>query len=162
MDQFESLCSVLGDEARICSALAGVLRDEQQAVVGLHPEAIFACLERRQTLQEELLQLASLRREMVRGAASECGAAPTESATTLLPLLPPPSQVRLRVRLRALRRALLEARGLERQNALLAGASFESAGDLLRALGALVPGARYGADARVAPPAASERVDRRV
>ena len=64
--------------------------------------------------------------------------------------------------MRSLRRALLEARGLERQTSLLLDASLDTVGDLLRALRAHVPGARYGADAQVAGPATAERLDRRV
>jgi flagellar biosynthesis/type III secretory pathway chaperone len=145
----------------VCGALAEVLRDEQQAVVRLQPQAILACLEQRQVLQDELVRLAGLRRALVRDVASQRGAS-TESATALLPLLPPDPQARLRSRVRSLRRALLEARGLERQNGRLVEASLDTVTDLLRTLAALVPGARYGADAQVAPLAASERIDRRV
>lgn len=162
MDQVESLCAVLGDETRVCGALTGVLRSEQEAVVALRPVMILTCLEERQVLQDELARLSSRRRELVREIAARYGApAAPGSATGLLPLLPPAPQDRLRAGLRALRRVLLEARGLERQNALLAGASLESVGDLLRVLGALVPGARYDAGARVAAPAVTEQVDRR-
>jgi hypothetical protein len=162
MDQVESLCAVLGDETRVCGALSGVLRTEQEAVVALRPEMILTCLEERQALQDELVRLSSRRRELVQELAAHYGAAVERgSATALLPLLPPAPQDRLRAGLRTLRRALLEARGLERQNALLAGASLDSVGDLLRALRTLAPGARYDAGARVATPAATEQVDRR-
>jgi hypothetical protein len=162
MDQVETLCAVLGDETRVCGALSGVLRSEQQAVVGLRPEVILACLEERQALQDELGRLATRRRELVRELAARYGTPrETESASALLPLLPPAPRDRLRDGLRELRRALLEARGLERQNDRLVGAGLESVGDLLRALRALVPGARYDADARVAAPEATEQVDRR-
>ena len=159
MDQLESLCAVLGDETRLCGEIAGVLRDEQRAVVDLRPQAIFACLERREVLQGELARLVERRRALVVGVAAERGTT-VPSATALLPLLPAAPQARLRSRLRALRSALLEARGLERQNSLLAGASLESVGDLLRTLRALVPGARYDAEAQVAAPAAAEQIDR--
>ena len=161
MDQVESLCAVLGDEARVCGVLTAVLREEQQAVIRLRPQAILACVEQRQALHDELTRLAGLRRALVRDVATERGA-PTESATALVPLLPPDPQARLRSRVRSLRRALLEARGLERQNGLLVEASLDTVSDLLRALAGLVPGARYGADARFAPPVANDRIDRRV
>ena len=160
-DRVETLCDVLGEETRLCGALVAVLSEEQRAVVALRPGAILACLEERQALHEELERLAAHRRTLVNDAASECGADAAQSATSLLPLLPPDPQARLRARLRALRRALLEARSLERQNALLAGASLEAIGEMLPALRALLPGVRYGADAQVDTPAAAERVDRR-
>ena len=154
MDQVESLCTVFRNETRVCSAIAAILRDEQEAVIRLRPGAILACLEQRQALQDELLRLVAQRRALVRDVARERGAT-TESATALLPLLPPEPQARLRAEVRSLRRALLEARGLERQNAVLVEAGLDSVGDLLRALRTLVPGARYGADAQVAAPAAA-------
>jgi flagellar biosynthesis/type III secretory pathway chaperone len=161
MDQVDTLCAVLGDETRVCGALATVLREEQRAVVQLRPEAILACLEQRQALQDELVHLAARRRALVRDVATTRGAK-TESATELLPFLPPDPQARLRARVRSLRRALLEARGLERQNGILLDASLDTVNDLLRALRAHVPGARYGADAQFAMPASTERIDRRV
>lgn len=160
MDQIEHLCDVLGEEARVCGDLAGVLRDEQEAVVRLRPEAILTCLERRETLQEDLLRLARERRELVEAVSSAHGRR-TSRATEVLPLLPPEPQTRVRGQLQELRRALLEARGIGRQNALLLGSSLGTIGDLLRTLRALVPGARYGADAQVATPNAADRVDRR-
>ena len=95
MDQVESLCTVFRDETRVCSAIAAILRDEQEAVIRLRPGAILACLEQRQALQDELLRLVAQRRALVRDVARERGAA-TESATALLPLLPPEPQARLR------------------------------------------------------------------
>jgi flagellar biosynthesis/type III secretory pathway chaperone len=160
-DRVETLCDVLDEETRLCGALAAVLNEEQRAVVALRPGAILACLEERQALHEELERLAARRRTLVHDAASEHGADATASATSLLPLLPPDPQARLRAQLRALRRALLEARSLERQNASLAGASLEALGEMLPALRALLPGVRYGADAQVDAPAAAERIDRR-
>lgn len=160
MDQIDHLCDVLGEEARLCTDLAGVLRDEQDAVVQLRPEAILTCLERREALQEHLVRLAHQRRALVEAVAAAHGHA-TSRATEVLPLLPPGSQTRVRGQLRELRRALLEARGVGRQSALLIGSSLDTVGDLLRTLRALVPGARYGADAQVATPSASDRLDRR-
>jgi transposase len=161
MEQVESLCAVLGDETRVCGALAAVLRNEQRAVVGLRPEVILACLEERQGLQDELVRLVTRRRELVRDVALAYGTGDVESATALLPHLPAEPQSRVRTSVRALRRALLEARGLERQNEQLIGGSLESIGELLRALRALVPGARYDAGAQVASPPPTEQVDRR-
>jgi flagellar biosynthesis/type III secretory pathway chaperone len=158
-DPVENLCAVVGEEARICGELVGVLREEQQAVVALRPEAILACLEQRMAVQEELLRLTADRQALVRDLAA-AHHLETPSATALLLRLPPGPGQRLRARLRSLRRTLLEARGLERQNALLAGASRDSVDELLRALQALLPGTRYGADAQVASPAATERIDR--
>jgi len=160
VDQIEHLCDVLGQETRLCGDLAGVLRDEQEAVVRLRPEAILACLDRRETLQEELHRLAEARRALVSAVGAAHGR-PTTSATEVLPLLPPEPQARVRGQLRELRRALLEARGLGRQNQLLIGSRLDTVGDMLRALRALVPGARYGADAQVETPSGVDRLDRR-
>ena len=151
-DSVESLCGLLGEETRVCDDLADALRAEQVATVGLDPEGILVCIERRELLQEELVRLAGERRRLVSALALERGTR-TERVVELLPLLPPPSQDRVRGGLRRLRGALLAARGLGRQQQLVAGASLEHVGDLLRALRALVPGVRYGADARVETPA---------
>jgi hypothetical protein len=160
VDQIDHLCEVLGEEARLCTDLAGALREEQDAVVQLRPEAILACLERREMLQERLVRLAEQRRAIVEAVAAAHGRR-TSRATEVLPLLPPESQTRVRGQVRALRRALLETRGLGRQSALLIGSSLDMVGDMLRTLRALVPGARYGADAQVAAPSAADRLDRR-
>ena len=78
-----------------------------------------------------------------------------------LPHLPPPSQARLEGALRSLRGALLGARTLERRNAQLAASGLDSVEEMLRALQSVTPGTRYRADARLAPPASVDRVDRR-
>ena len=160
MDHVERLCRVLNEETRLCGELAGVLREEQEAVIRLRPEEILSCLERRETIQGRLVDLARERRDVVRDLAAARGSRATR-ATEMLPLLPPEPQTRVRDHLRRLREALLEARGLERQNAQLVGSNLDTVTDLLRALRALVPGARYGADAEVAVPAAIEGLDRR-
>jgi flagellar biosynthesis/type III secretory pathway chaperone len=161
MDQLDTLCALLGEEAGLCGTLTTALREEQQAMVALEPERIFGSLEKRRALQDELGRLATRRRALVREVARERGT-DAESATELLVVLPPAPRGELLGRLRALRRALLEARGLERQNALIARASLQHTEELLQTLRGLVPGARYGADARIAAPAALESVDRRV
>ena len=161
MDQVETLCGLLGDEAAVCGSLATALREEQAAMIALHPEAIFSALGKRRALQEELARFADRRRAVVRDVGRLHGADVT-SATELLVVLPPEPRTELLGRLRGLRRALLEARGLERQNALLARASLRHTEDMLRTLRGLVPGAHYGADAQIAAPAALESVDRRV
>ncbi len=161
MERLDSLCAVLGEETEVCGALSAVLRREQQAVIGLRPDAILACLQERQALAEELEQLASRRRALVSAVARNRGNG-AASAGTLLAHLPPEVQPVLRTRLRALRTALLETRGLERQNALLAGASQESVTEILCALRTLTPGARYGANAEVNVPRARDLVNRRV
>jgi flagellar biosynthesis/type III secretory pathway chaperone len=156
MDGLESLCEVIGEEAHVCGVLVGVLRDEQEAIVGLRPQAILSCVEQRQVLHDALVRLAERRRALVRGAGAS-------SVTALLPLLAPEPRARVRARLGALRTALLEARGLERQNELLVGTGLDTVNELLGALRALVPGARYGADAQLAPLAGgTERLDRHV
>jgi flagellar biosynthesis/type III secretory pathway chaperone len=159
VNRLEALCNVLGDETRVCADLAAVLKNEQEAMVGLRAQALLACIEERQTLGEALLRLAAERRTLVAALAAERGTS-ADSVTALLPHLPPEPQVELRSRLRILRQALLETRRLERQNALLAGASEETVSELLRALAALAPGARYGADAQLDTRAALEQVDR--
>ena len=161
MERLDSLCVVLGEETEVCGALSLVLRREQEAVIGLRPDAILACLQERQALAEELERLATRRRALVSAVAREQGK-DAPSAGTLLAHLPPELQPVLRTRLRELRTALLETRGLERQNALLAGASQESVTEILCALRTLTPGARYGANAEVKVPRARDLVDRRV
>ena len=160
MERLDSLCAVLGEETQVCGALSAVLRREQQAVIQLRPDAILGCLQERQALAEELEQLATRRRDLVSEVARERGTV-AASATMLLATLPPEQQPELRAKLRALRSALLETRGLERQNALLAGASQESVTEILCALRSLTPGARYAANAEVTVPQARELVDRR-
>jgi hypothetical protein len=160
MDQVESLCAVLSDEARLWDEVAGLLRQEQRAVVELRPGTLLACLEERQALQEELLVLAARRRRLVQDVARTCGSN-AERATALLPLLPPATQEELRAPLAHLRRALLTARGLERQHAHLLAGSLDGVNEILGALRQLVPGIRYDAGARVAAPAMLEQVDRR-
>ena len=160
MERLDSLCAVLGEETEVCGALTAVLRREQKAVIGLRPDAILACLQERQALAEELEQLATQRRTLVDAVARERGSE-AASAGMLLANLPPELQPALRTRLRELRHALLETRGLERQNALLAGASQESVTEILCALRSVTPGARYAANAEVTVPQARELVDRR-
>ena len=160
MERLDSLCAVLGEETQVCGALSAVLRREQQAVIQLRPDAILGCLQERQALAEELEQLATRRRDLVSEVARERGTT-AASANMLLATLPPEQQPELRAKLRARRSALLETRGLERQNALLAGASQESVTEILCALRTLAPGARYAANAKVTVPQARELVDRR-
>jgi hypothetical protein len=160
MERLDSLCAVLGEETEVCGALSAVLRREQQAVIALRPDAILGCLQERQVLAEELEQLATRRRALVSQVARERGT-DAASAGTLLATLPPALQPPLRSRLRELRSALLETRGLERQNALLAGASQESVTEILCALRSITPGARYAANAEVSAPLARDLVDRR-
>ena len=158
-DPVEHLCSILAEETRVCGDLAGVLREEQRAVTGLRADAILACVVECHALQDRLLRLAGARRALIQTISTAHGATAAR-ALEVLPLLRAESQSRVRAHLRALRRALLETRRLERQNAHLAGASLDTVSDLLRALRALVPGAGHGADAHVAVPLAAERVDR--
>jgi flagellar biosynthesis/type III secretory pathway chaperone len=159
-ERVERLCAVLGEEAELCAHLAGVLRREQEAVVGLRTDAIFSCVAERETLHGRLLDLADRRRGLIRTVGAAHGRA-TSSANELLPLLPEDTRLQVRTRLRTLRRLLLEARSLEQQTALLVGGSLETVTELLRVLRSHVPGARYGADASVAAPAMPERMRRR-
>jgi hypothetical protein len=162
MDQpVDRLCAALADETALCEALTAVLRDQQAAVVGLRAATIVECVAARERLRQDLLQASGARREAVAALARALGA-PATSATDLLPHLPLAARCPLETRLRALRRTLLESRSLERETARLVGTSLDGVGELLRALRAFVPGARYGADAEIATPAAPERVDRRV
>ena len=161
MDTVESLCAVVGEEARVCASLVALLRQEQEAVVALRPGSILACLEERELLHEALAAVAARRRALVQEVACVRGSE-AASVSALLPLLGSEPQARLRTELRRLRRVLLEARGLERQNARLVVSGLETTNDLLRALSALVPGARYGADAKLAPPAGGDGLHRHV
>jgi len=163
MEQVTVFCEVLGEEARVCALLVEVLRREQRAVVELRPEGVFACLAERQELGSALAGVATRRRAAAAALADalDAGGVPPNALLPLLPLLPLEPRAQVRDRLRTVRRVLLEARGLERQNRLLAKASLGTVNDLLAALRAAVPGARYGADARLDAPLPAERVDRR-
>jgi len=160
MDSIERLCALLAEETAVFGELEHVLREEQDAVVHLRPDAILVCLEQRDRLQERLGGLAAERRGVVRDLAAACGAT-TSRATEVLPLLPGARQPAVRGSLRSLRQALLRTQGLQRQNGLLVGAGLDTVGELLRTLRALVPGARYGADATVAVPTTGERLSQR-
>ena len=161
MDEVDGLCAVIDEEARLCGTLADVLRDEQQAVVELRPQAILACLERHRLLHDELSRLSARRRALVERVAHERGAS-AASATALLPLLAPDPRARLRDGVQRLRIALLEARRVERQNRLLVGAGIDTVSEILAALRGLVPSARYGADAQLAPPVSGDAISRHV
>jgi len=120
MEEVEQLCSLLRDEARLLGEVAGLLCEERNAVGRFRTSAILACLEERQVLHDALAQVADRRRELVRGLMRARGAE-SERTNALLPLLPPVPQARLKTGLQTLRRALLRARGLERQTAHLRG-----------------------------------------
>lgn len=158
-DDVEQLCAVLEEETRVCTALGAVLREEQTAVVRLQADRIVDCLGRRESLQRTLGDLAESRRALVRTASARRGA-DTPRALELLPLLPPAPRARLRAELRRLRGALLETRGLERQNAHLVGRSLAGVDELLAALRAQLPGTTYGADAALTPPPAHDTLHR--
>lgn len=153
----DALGAMLEEEARVADALAGVLRDERQAIVALQADALLDCLARREALQEQLQTLAQRRHAFLAAACGE----PPPRVVALLPSLPPPAQRRVREAVRRLRRSLLAVRAGERQSRALASASLETTAELLHGLQALLPGTRYGADARLAPPAPIESLDRR-
>ena len=161
-DPLEALCAVLGDEARVCGALSGALRAERDAAIVLDADAIVASLAERRALNDELARLAATRRHLVRSLARARGQT-AEGVTELLPLLAPEPGRRVRQQLRGLRQAVLDALSLGRQNALFAASSLDGVGEMLRLLASLQPGARYGADARVAASGGpTNRIDRRV
>lgn len=151
MEEVERLCGLLDEELGVCGELGGVLRTEQQAVVEFRAETILHCLEQRAALQERLAQLAGERRRMVHVIAAQHDT-DTVHVSDLLPLLPRQPGDDVRRRMRALRAAFLEARGLERQTTILARSSLDHVDDVLQALRGLVPGARYGADASLTLP----------
>jgi hypothetical protein len=153
----DALCAMLDEEARVADALAGLLRDEREAVVALRADALLDTLARRAALQEQLQALAGRRHAFL---AEACGDRPPR-IVALLPSLPPPAQRRVREAVRRLRRSLLAVRAGERQSRALAGASLEITAELLTGLHALLPGTRYGADARLAPATPIESLDRR-
>jgi hypothetical protein len=155
-----TLCRALEDEARTCETLVDLLRREQSAMVALRPEDISACAAERQVVAATLVRCAG-ERTRVAGELARALGARGSSSLDVLPLLPPADGGRVRQGIRRLRRALVDARALERQNGLLAAASLTTVDEMLAALRGLVPGARYGADARLDAPA-HERVDRRV
>jgi flagellar biosynthesis/type III secretory pathway chaperone len=154
----DALCAMLAEETRVADALAGVLRDERQAIVALRADALLDCLARRDALQEQLQALARCRHAFL---AETSGATTPPRIVALLPALPRGAQRRVREAVRRLRRSLLAARSGERQSRALADASLETTAELLAGLRALLPGTRYGADARLAPPAPLESLDRR-
>lgn len=154
----DALCRVLDDETRTGETLRETLRLEQSAIIGLRPEEVLACVAQRRALHDDLERLAARRRALVAEALGD-GGGPTVQA--LLPRLPAEARARLRDAVRRLRRTLLEARSLERQNRILAGASLEVTGELLAALRSRLPGTRYGADARLATTTPAEALDRR-
>jgi hypothetical protein len=158
--RLDRLCAAISEETARCEALLGALRDEQAAVLRLEAEAIFACVARRERLQDDLRRAGGARRAAVAEAAGAFGRS-TSSAGELLPHLPLAERGPVEHRVRALRRALLESRGVERETARLVRLNLGAVTELLRGLRALVPGARYGADAEIAVPAPPERVDRR-
>src|SRR5439155_27032163 len=122
MEQVTTLCEVLGEETRVCELLVDTLRREQRAVVEVRPEAVVACLAERHGLGSALAGVAA-RRRAAAAALGDALDARGLPASALLPLLPPEPRAHVRTRLRTVRRVLTEARGLERQNALLASAS---------------------------------------
>lgn len=160
MTQVDRLCAWLGEETQLCDALAAVLRDEQQAIVGLRPAELLACVERREALSRALLAARDARQLALSDLAGAYG---IDSARPegLLARLPGGPQALVRGALGRLREALTTGRSLERQTARLVEGSLAHVQELVRSLTALVPGARYGADAELEAPAATERLDRR-
>ena len=124
MDQIDALLGVLEEETRACEALVRVLGAEREALITLRPAAILSSLAECQGLERELTRLAARRRELVREAAAGSGAG-APYVIAVLPRLSPERRAGLGAGLGALRRALLVARGLERQNARLAALSLD-------------------------------------
>src|SRR5207253_10085721 len=114
-DPLEALCAVLGDEARVCGALSGVLRAERDAAIVLDADAIVASLAERRALNDELARLAATRRHLVRSQAGARGQT-AEGVTELLPLLAPEPARRVRQRLRCPRQADPAPRSLGRRH----------------------------------------------
>jgi hypothetical protein len=155
----DRLCALLDEETRAAEALAAVLREERDAMVRLEADALLECLARRQARQDELGAVARRRQVFV---AEACGADVVPPRVgVLVATLSAPARQRVRECVRRLRRSLLAARGGERQTQALARASLDTNAELLHALQALLPGTRYGADARLAPPTLVESLDRR-
>jgi hypothetical protein len=67
----DALGAMLEEEARVADALAGVLRDERQAILALQADALLDCLARREALQEQLQALAQRRHAFLAGACGE-------------------------------------------------------------------------------------------
>lgn len=160
MDDVDRLCALLDEETRLCGELTGVLRLQQQAVIGLRAADLLACLERREMLARALHDAGRARRAALeslgRALGSDAGTHPD-----LLPRLPLAPRTRVRQALGRLRGALTLTRSLERQTERLVGAGLAHVHELVRSLTVLVPGTRYGADAGLAAPAAVDRLDRR-
>src|SRR5262249_50389990 len=121
MEEVEQLCSLLRDEARLLGEVAGLLCEERNAVGRFRTSAILACLEEREVPQAARARGADGRGERV-GAPRRAGGGERERTNELRPLPPPAPQARLKSGLDTLRRALLRARGLERQTAAPRGA----------------------------------------
>ena len=160
MQQVERLVGLLDEELCVCGELGGVLRAEQAAVVRFQAETILQCVEHRTALQERLANLAAERRQVVQELTAAHAAA-SPHVSDLLPLLPLAPRGTVRQRMRSLRAGFLEARSLERQNALLARSSLDHVDDVLQALRGLVPGARYGADASLTVPTSAGSLSQR-
>jgi len=156
----DRLCVLLGEEAALCSALAEVLREQQQAIIALAPTTLLACLERREALAHAVLAAGQLRAEALRTLCLAHGI-DADRPEHVLPRLPAVDRMRLRSALGRLREALTTVRSLERQTAQLVEGSLAHVRELVRTLAGLVPSARYGADAELAAPASAEWLDRR-
>lgn len=161
MDETSRLCALVGEETALYADLAQVLRAQQEAIVALAPEPLLACLERRAALVRAALEARAARVDELRALAGRHGVDPAESAGEVLVRLAPEPRARVRAALARLREALVRVRQLERQTGYLVEEGLAQVQDLVRTLIALVPGARYGADAGLAAPAGVERLDRR-
>lgn len=161
MEEVEVLGKLLAEEARVAAELAEALVAEQRATIELDAAALLAAAARKAALQEELARRAAARQAAARRLAVVVGAR-RERVTDLLPRLPQGSREPLRRRSRELKRALLEARTLQRQNAALLAGSLEFVGSLLEEFGTARRLGRYDARATVVGGAATDLVDRRV
>lgn len=161
MDDTARLCALVGEETALCAELAGVLREQQEAIVALAPAPLLACLERRAALAQALLQARAARIDGLRALAHRHGEDPAESPNDALAQLPPEPRARVRAALTRLREMLVHVRHLERQTDYLVEEGLAQVQELVSTLVALVPGTRYGADAGLATPAGIDRLDRR-
>ena len=162
MEQAETIRSLIEREREVCTALAGVLQAERDALTSFAPETLMHCVRNKDLLHGELLALVQRRRSTVRELARDLGVEADDGRVHgLLVHLPQAARMRLREALIGLRESLLTARRLQRVNGALIDASLKRVGDILRVCRTSLPGTRYDRRAALTPGPAPDAVDQR-
>jgi flagellar biosynthesis/type III secretory pathway chaperone len=163
METVETVRALLEREREVCTALAGVLEAEREALTSFSVAALARCVRDKDALHGEFVALVHRRRATVRLLAGELGLERDDGRVLpLLPHLPETVAARLRDTMSALRTSLLATRRLQRVNGALIDASLARVGDLLRVCRQALPGARYDRQATVTPGPAPDAIDQRV